>query len=236
MGWQMNNYNNGIYDKKMKQGLEELAAEVSVPDVTQAFKRYKRQKQKSRIRSVAVAAAILLLILPAIVGPAQAFTGFIRIAITRMITETSQLFQRSDEGAIGDIETLQIKQFDSLSELKQEQAAGMFLPSGLDEEGFIFAEIVYNNDKVRRFEVELLHLEELLRFMVINAVTSARAIDIEDFIVQSLIVNNIEVTSFSDDQGFTLLEWDVGQHRFELSGYMSAEELLKSGLVLGLFN
>lgn len=72
--------------------------------------------------------------------------------------------------------------------------------------------------------------------MVVNSTGSARAIDIEDFTVKLYTINNIEITAFSDDQGYALIEWELGLYRFELSGYVSAEELLKTGLALGLIN
>lgn len=132
--------------------------------------------------------------------------------------------------------TLETKQFESLTKLRQEQAASMFLPNGLEEEAFIFSEVVYDSGFVRRLAIEFSYLNEPLQFLVVNTNASSRIIDIEDFTVQSHNINNVEVTAYSDEQGFSVIEWELGQYRLELSGHISAEELLETGLALGLFN
>lgn len=227
-------YNNyDPYDKRLKDGMEALAADVSIPDVAKAFERHKRRRSyKNRVRGVVAAAAVFLMLVTAVGGSVNAFRGFIKVTITRVISETSQLFQRSDEGSIGVIDTLEVKQFDSLSELQQEKAASMLLPSGLDDETFVFAEVVYDEADIKRLVIEILHDSQLLRYRVINTDTTARFIDIEDFSAESKTVNGRDVAVFSDDQGFVMLEWDSGRYTFTFSGDMLAEELLEIGILL----
>ena len=113
----------------------------------------------------------------------------------------------------------------------------MFLPSSLNEEGFIFAEVTYGQSGIlSRLAVEYLYWDKPLRFVTFLADSSARFVDIEDFIVQSITVNNVEITAFSDDQGFTLLEWSLDQYTFRLSGNIPVEELLDHCTTSGLFN
>lgn len=228
---------NDEQEKRIRDGLEALAADVPVPDVSKAFARHKRRReQRNSFRGVAAAALIGLLIVAATAGPAQAFKGFIKVTIARVLSETSQLFQRSDEGSIGPVDTMKIKQFESLPQLKQEQAASLLIPSGLSEESFIFAEALSESGRIKRLDIQFRYAEKLLRYLVVSAATSARFVDIEDFVVEQLTVDDLQVTAFSDDQGFTILEWDAGLYTLELSGDLSATELLEIGLALGVFN
>lgn len=61
------------YDKRIKDGLEALAADIPVPDVTKAFKRHvHRRKQHYRIRGIVAAAVIGVFLVSTMAGPAQA--------------------------------------------------------------------------------------------------------------------------------------------------------------------
>lgn len=231
----MQRNNLDAYDHKIKQGLEALAADIPVPDVGKAFERHKRRRgYKNSVRGIVAAAAIFLLLITSVGGSVEAFRGFIKVTITKVLTETSQLFQRSDEGSVGVIDTLEVKQFDRLSELQQEKTASMLLPSGLDEETFVFAEVVYDEANIIRLVIEILHDSQYLRYGVIDTDTTARFIDIEDFSAESRTINGRDVAVFSDDLGFVLLEWGSGRHTFSFSGDMAAEELLEIGILLGM--
>ena len=235
------------YDKKsvIKKGLEELAAEVQVPDVALAFEKYKRRRlQKTRLNTVAAAVVVAVLLIVAVIPrSAQAFKGFLRITITRMITETSQLFQRSEEGSEGVmVVDVNSKQFDTLTELKKEQATGVYIPSDLSSDQFISAEIFYDQfSKVKRGSIEVLYSEELPVHFIYHTLgdsqgTYGRVIDVEDFMASIITINDLDIASFSDDQGFTLLEWENRQFAFMLYGDATVEELIKAGLSLGTFN
>lgn len=232
-----NNYYDA-YDKRIKDGMEALAAEVPVPDVAKAFERHKhRRVHRNRIRSIAAAAALILLLVPAFTGPALAFRGFIQVTISRVLTETSQLFQRKGEETIEFINTTEVKRYESLLELQQDKAARTFIPSGLNEDGFIYAEIIrVQSSELSRFFVEFKHSEKLLHYVVDTASTSARFVDIEDFAVQSLVLDSREVIAFSDDQGFTIFEWLEGDYLFKLSGYVTIDELVEITFASGIFN
>ena len=184
-----------LNDSKIKEGLEALANEVPVPDVTAAFEKHKRRREeRGRFHGVAVVAAILMFfIVVATSGPTQAFKGFVMETTSRMLTETSQLFQRSRESGVEVTDVLEIKEFDSLSELQNEQSINNLLPNGLGESDFTSAKVVYNSGVFSDFMLEFMYFETPLLFEVRVVTTYARSIDIEDFEVQTLNVEGVEV-------------------------------------------
>ncbi|EEG77099.1 hypothetical protein [Dethiobacter alkaliphilus] len=228
------------YDKKIKEGLDALASEVPVPDVVKAFDRHKRRREKKTWHyGVAVAAAILMFfIVGTASGPTQAFRGLVMETTSTMLTETSQLFQRSpssENGVVEVIDDFKIKEIDTLSELKKEQDVSMFLPSDLDEDNFVFAEVVYSSNRLSSFEVEFVYSQEELLYMVLPTTTHARTFG-TSVEMETVMVHDIEVLTFSHNQGWTLIEWHDGYYLHELSGNKDAEELLDIVLSQGLLN
>lgn len=229
-------------DTKLKQGLEALAAEVTVPDVNLAFEKHRRWRmQKNKYHNVVAASLIVLLVIALLPGPTQAFRGVIRVYINKMLTETSQLFQRSEESP-GEIIAVDLEsiQFTSLNELKNNEVAGLFIPSGLGEGEFESAEVYFTqSNEVFKAVFTLLHQEAYINFAYCilsnNQGTSGLILDIEDFGVEEKTIAGIDVATFSDDQGFTLLEWEADLYLFMMSGVIDLEQLLDFGLSIGVF-
>lgn len=232
---------NPDIDKIMKQGLEKMLSEVQVPDASKAYKKLKKRRRTREIKfqAAAFAAAVIVLIIIVLPGSAQAFRGIFSKTITWMMSETSQLFQRSSEGDSGDIiivHEMKKSEYYSVEELMQDELASNFIRGPLGVGQFVFAEAVRNPDgQLARLSIDFIHNEKVIRFIAHAAKTAAIIVDIEDFNVTSVTVNRNEVTVFSDDKGFNMMHWEKNGYSLELNGYFPISDLEEVGKSMGVF-
>lgn len=228
-------------DKLIKQGLEELAAEVQVPDVNKAYERYRNfRAREARYHAMVVVLASFLVIMVASTGPARAFRGFLRTTIAWMISETTELFQRADNTdneVVIDVVDMQIRQYDSLDNLIEDEIVSGYVPKMLKYDWFTHAEVTIEAGQPRRLVINFMYEDTPLQLSYYSfdfQSSSGRIIDIEDFSSKRVTFNNHELVLLSDDRGFNIIQWDMDTFIVELWGYLPVEELLEAGITLGL--
>lgn len=238
----MKNHRCESFDKKalfIKLGLDELAADIRVPDATQAYEKYKQRTthyNRNRFKTAVSAAAVVLLLVSVTPGPAAAFRGFLRTRISQMISETSKLFQRTEADPL-EVEVVEFQQreFTTLADLKNETATHGFIPSSLENNQFKSAHITYGkSNSIVKLSMELLSNDTPFYYNCSGIHTTGRVIDVEDFTSEELNIDGFEITVFSD-QNFTVLEWTNNVYLFEFYGNKQTEELIETAIKFGIF-
>lgn len=223
-------------DQLIKLGLEQLAADIHVPDVSLAYAQYKQQtKRQMRYKTAVTAATAVLLFIYVTPGLAVAFRG-LSISISQMISRTSKLYQRTGaDSPQVDVGQFQQKRFTKLGDLKKEKDVLGLIPNSLESEQFISAEITYGKPgKISKLSMELAANGTSLYYACNDINTSGRVIDVEDFTPEEGTINGRAFTVYSD-QDFSLLEWTNNFYLFEVYGNMQAEELIETAIQLGFF-
>lgn len=242
----MSNFHDSELEMLLQQKLKELAAEVPKPDIDEAWSklvRRTRRKSDTKKYAVAVVVCLFILILTTLPGPIQAFRGFLRFSISRMIDDTALLKQtgytRDDKIQVRDNELTEVF-YNNLGNLQKEKTTGLFIPGEQYDDIFISARILKSDDQILQISLEFyfeqsnsVFLEQLVFY---GEGSTGESIDIEDFEIEEIHINGTEVTAYIHKTGLTSLHWHNNNIECRLSGSVPLETLLDYVNILQLFN
>lgn len=227
--------------EETKKMFREMMSELPQPDTSKAWESLMKKRKKRLFRN-SLAASILIVLLILTLSfppePVRAMAEFVKNFSVELLDETRELYQHGtttadiDEDA--EIQNMDEIVFKDLNSFSNELSEEFIVPENLGPDNFLKAIIYKIENALIKTEIYFLLKDkevELVQVSWFFQSQSGRLIDIEDYEIKTtdIKINNHTIKDlhiFSHKSGFTLLEWDIDEIYYQLSGNLPCSILI----------
>lgn len=239
------NVNHECLEQLLKRGLGECIDNMPDSDTEQAWLQFnKKYKKRHSIKFSYLAASLAIILLLSSVlfpGASQAFRGFLQRNIVQKISETVDLYQQGD--VINEDHEYILSQpdeqaYSSYQDLLAADLERIFIPGEHIAAQFLYATIASESDTIYKATMDFLFdgtIVQLIQQPKYAQISSAKAIDNEDYRDDLVNIGGIDVAVFSHLSGLISLQWEHNNILFRLEANTTAEEIFKFAEKLELF-